>query len=789
MKYPSKAGHQLSAVSRRMKQQLLTAGALVFLLIPLVSEPAQASQDLFSVVPAGDKTYSELQQLAKAGWVSEGDLAPSLTRYDVVRLIQKAEQKREELVVADDNMEIPPPPDEIGTNSAAEVNATATPMTQTAAQQEAARAEAIKSIHSLEAAYQFELKLVKDKVKSIQDQADQVDSDQYDLRKRLKGTHQYPTVAVHGIGRVFGLSQQYSGSYSGVTFTQPGNRFTLGYLDFGPQGTVSKEIRWNAIFRAATNFLADSTNFNITVRRVTMEFNPAWLSAKVGDFDEAYTPLMLWNRDSLDLAYKPEMWARQDDEAKYEGFLNHEPYWPFRGLRVSTDLMWPDSDAVRELKASTFVHMIRNGFQDTIGGGWYFGPDQFTDWVWGGNIGVKSPKWYLGSTSLQASIDTYGLLMDEPLDTQQPGSPYGPFNPSTWAHQYILGSVKPDVKVGLGDDVYVGGTMEYANSSYQDDKLNSARVLTDFALLGGPYIQFGNSKITLNYLNVGPYFYSPLAQTRQDAVTAVTGNFTYLVQPDIFQPPLRTQYFLTSLPRAGGIYSFYDRTQDNTFPYGLATPNRQGFGGELDVKTLEKDSLKIKGAVYFAQEISGNLVVNTGGTGFIPVDSPTGTAILPLRNFVYVNLGPTFNLGPYIGFDRDLEIGTNVRFEQTNSDLGTLTSTWLIGGVRADILPAWEVAAAYSWRNATGTEAGYNGTLWARYPYLYDNSDLSFYTPVTANETIQSVRLSSSIKVNRNSSLFADYDWTTGTGNLMPINPIQGNLNNQFVEVTYEVQF
>src|SRR5208283_830656 len=121
--------------------------------------------------------------------------------------------------------------------------------------------------------------------------------------------------------------------------------------------------------------------------------------------------------------------------------------------------------------------------------------------------------------------------------------------------------------------------------------------------------------------------------------------------------------------------------QDNTFPYGLATPNREGFGGELDVKALEKDALKIKGSVYFVQEISGNLVVNNSVTGFIPVDSPANSLLVPIRNFTYVNIGPSFNLGPYIGFDRDLEIGTNIRYEQTSSDLGILTSTWVIGAI------------------------------------------------------------------------------------------------------------
>src|SRR5581483_4828827 len=153
----------------------------------------------------------------------------------------------------------------------------------------------------------------------------------YDLRKRLKGIDQFPTIAVHGLGRAYELGTQHGGG-SGLTFGYDGLRYVFGFLDIQPEGTVSKEVKWNTIIRIGSNFLPATNNWELVLRRVTMDFNPPWFSAKVGDFDEAYTPLMMWNRDTLDLAYKPEMWARFDDYDKYESFLNNEPYWPLRGL-------------------------------------------------------------------------------------------------------------------------------------------------------------------------------------------------------------------------------------------------------------------------------------------------------------------------------------------------------------------------------------------------------------------------------------------------------------------------
>ncbi len=758
----------------------------LFLSLPMAAGAA-SGDDFFTVVPTGDPTYAELKHLAEAGWISNKDLAPSLTRYDVTQLILKAEKNRDGIVVAQADMDIPPPPDANAPASSADIIAAPTTQTEAtaAATEEATRTQAIQSLNSLEDAYQYELKLVKDKVQALTDKVNDIDAQQYDLRKRIKGISQFPTIAVHGMGRAYGFSQQYNYGDSGLSFIYPGARYTFGFLDLQPEGTVSKEVSWSTILRLGSVFEPnDSPVFNL--RRVTMNFNPPWFSTKVGDFDEAYTPLMLWNRDSLDIAYKPEMWARQDDEAKYESFLNNEPYWPLRGLKIGTDAMWPDSPVLDELKGSVFVHMIRNGFNDN--GGWYIGPNEFTDLVFGGTAEVKSQKWYIGGMSVQTAVDTYGLIYDEPIQTEQPGSPYGTYTPSTWAHQYLLGSVKPDLKVGLGGDLYVGGTMESAYSSYQDNKQNPDSVSTDFALLGGPYVQFGKSRISFNYLNVGPYYYSPLAQTRQDGVDLSNyPNYNFVISPELSEAPLRNQYFLSDLPRAGGIFGFYDRTQDNTFPYGLATPNREGFGGELDVKALQKDSLKIKGSAYFVQEISGNLVVNGAGTGFIPVDSPTGSLLEPIRNFTYVNIGPSFNLGPYIGFDRDLEVGTNVRYEQTNSVLGTLTSAWFIGSLKVGILPVWDVTVAGSYQAINGSDEGYEGSLFARYSYLYDNSDLGDYRLFTVNGDIESVRFSNAIKVNRNSNIYVDYDYTRG--NIIPYQTVQGMLGNQFMELTYEVKF
>ncbi|HEY5039399.1 MAG TPA: hypothetical protein VIJ93_10035 [bacterium] len=754
---------------------------------------ASTNDGLFSIVPSRDAPYAQLRQLEDSGLLPDGASRSPLTRLEVAQRIFLAEKKIKEIVVAQADMDLPPPPADDNSVSAGTPSSGGTAASGTEASSSAAAgsslwndpkkiAEAEKNLKSLQEAYQFELGLVKDQKSVLGTDVSGAQASQFDLWKSLKGVAQYPSISIHGLGRAFGISQQYYGA----TFStlSSSSRYMFGYLDLEPTGSVSKEVRWSGVFRLGSLVLPSTSSSDFfQIRRVTLDFSPDFMFSTIGDFEEAYTPLTLWNRNNLDLFYKPEMVERFDDHSKYENFLNHEPYWPFRGIRVGTAIGWPESSLLEQFKFSTFAHMIQNGFAD--GKGWYAGANIFTDYLLGANSQLKLKKWYVGGASVQFSTDVYGVLLDEPVDTTLPGSPYQSFNPTTWAHQYLIGSLRPTLTIEFGGDFYVGAQYEGAFSSYQDDKFNNARIISDYALIMSPFVQLGDSKITFNLLNVGPSYYSPLAQTRQDNITS---GVTVLAAPDIFYTIPRSQFFLSNVPRAGGIFSAYDRTQDNTFPYGLATPNRQGVGVDVDIQTLKKKSLKIRGAAYLLQEISGNLVVNGSGNGFTGLD-PAPDGSIPVRNFTYVNFGPSFDLGPSLGLETPMEIGTNVRYELTTSSVGTLNSFGVWGGLKVGFFDWWEAALALGEQSVNGTDEGINGSTLARFSYLFDNSDLGKYSAFNVNGTEQSLRWSTTFKFNRNSRLFLDYSLTSSANFVPYVGNRPGTLNNQFMEMTYEVEF
>jgi hypothetical protein len=798
-----------------------------------VAALAATSKGLFDIVPSSDATYSQLSSLEKAGWLPAGSAKAPLTHFEVAQRIFNAQQKSRAIVLAQADADIPPPTDDEGSPATAPENPPAPPAAEapapaaapavapaaapaaapavvaatpdTSAADAQAEAEAEKNLHSLQEAYQYELDKLKKQKQSLLDKVSKAEVKQYELWRDLKGIEEYPSLSVHGLGRMIGISQEYSGDYSGLGFPNPATRNLNGFLDLAPTFSIAKQLRWDGTLRLATSALplvgtstaqgaADSTYF----RRMSVEFSPDFMEASLGDFYESYTPLTLWNRNNLDLCFTPDMLSRWDDNRKYGSYLDRAPAWPFRGLRVGTAVGWPDSPALEQIKVSAFANMIRNGFNDN-GGGWYFGPGLFTDLTFGGKGELRTKKWYVGGTSWQIILDAYGVILDEVMDTQKPRAPYNVNDPATWGQQYLIGSVKPTLRVGLGGDAYLGFAYEGAFSSYQDDKYNANRILSDYAVIIEPYFQFGDSKITFRYLDVGPNYYSPLAQTRQDNLIAPGPEKAgYDSGPWLFKRPVRNMFFLANVPRASEIFSFYDRTLDNTFPYGLATPNRLGGGLELDIATLEKKALKIKGAAYLVSEINDNLVLNNTGTSYSVLDqAPDGS--IPRRNFTYVNIGPSFDFGPLAGIKTPLEVGLNARYEETSSAVGTLTSMGIWESQRAGIFDWWETSAAFGYESFSGTEMGYLGAPLARYSYQYDNRDFftiingntyvsPLYWPFSVDGSNQYLLLSTNFKINRNSTLYLDYGYAWG--NKVPtFTQGTGTLNNEFAGMTYEIEF
>jgi hypothetical protein len=68
------------------------------------------------------------------------------------------------------------------------------------------------------------------------------------------------------------------------------------------------------------------------------------------------------------------------------------------------------------------------------------------------------------------------------------------------------------------------------------------------------------------------------------------------------------------------------------------------------------------------------------------------------------------------------------------------------------------------------------------------NSDLGSYAPFTVNDSVEYYLLSTSFRFDHNSTLYLDYDLSSGN-ELATVGSITGTLQNQFIGMSYEVKF
>jgi hypothetical protein len=664
-----------------------------------------AGLSLFEKVPQSNAAYVELAQLAKDNLLKKDEVRYPLTRYEVAQDILQANrnletQKSHSTPFFDSDLKID----------------------QT-------------DLTSLQQAYQAEVAAVKKDVQKLQKEEQTLNLREYRIFKKLNNDIIFGhAIRVDGSG-VFWMVP-YSKEY-GLGLAYPfSNRYFQTVLNLNASVEVAPQVNWKSEFQILANEPQQSVT--ILLRRMTIHLDPSFMSMDIGDFYQAYTPLTLWNRDDLDLEYKPETLNRIDEYPKSLVYLNHEPEYPLRGLKVGTRIFWPQSPAVKSFNISVFADMVNNNYQI---GGTYVGTT-FNNWIFGGK-GVLSFRKYL-------TISGYAVLYDVPFNSN-PTVTYNPNVPTLWAQQYQVGSVVPNLKIPVAAGVTIGVKMELADALLRDDIFNSGRNVSGPAVIGGPNIQFGRSIIQLNYIRISPSYYSPLAQLRQyDSYDATTAAFS------AFAPGLLGFPFFTQITDPSGIYRFYNRLTDNVFPYGLATPDRQGIGVQFALHFLHNLKLQIPGKIYFVSEISGNMVVNKSGTEFVSLENPTSTTPV-IRHFIYVNIGPQIHLQHVLNLDQPFNVGLNIRDENTQSSIGNLNSIGVILGIDRRIVPKWWLEVGTGPFHSQGVESGYEGTPTAQYTFWFDNGDLGDFSNFSINESNWEYFLSNTFSITKQSKLYLDW--------------------------------
>jgi hypothetical protein len=513
------------------------------------------------------------------------------------------------------------------------------------------------------------------------------------------------------------------------------------------------------------------------------EYQLRWLSLSntneavnitAGDFFKSYTPLTLWNSGApVYTLIEPTSFNRNRLDTEELVYLNNGPDWHMRGLQLSSGRDWP-KDFLSGFGLQAMSGVIQDATPDTFAS--YYAGSQDSLSLLGDNVELKG----------------VGLLLWQ--DPDSASEPYQLGNPFT-AKQYQIGSLDARATLPFADQVNLTGTIEKAFTQYDDNAADSQQVFEDSGMVVKGSLNILGAHFTAKYLDIGPYFYSPGAQT--NAFTPEAGFPGYLSTNmygiDDALPGYLNNFVFQDVNRPS--FAPYDRLSENMLPYGDATPNREGMVLGFSADIGQNGWLKPQASYVLNgfHEIQPDNILGQDGMSVTAVDGNS------TRTFGGYELALTLSIDKA----RNLKSRTydfQFDYKHQTTDLGdgvnSLTVDTLILAsdfnipIRFITPIVW--SAAVEQTTSAGSEYVLNGignpTSLGEYPFFEDNSAFNnniAYNLQALNLTRTTLAfgfkypLSDSINF-RGDYFFTTYNWAD--------NP--GYLNNDNIwRFTYEAHF
>ncbi len=496
-----------------------------------------------------------------------------------------------------------------------------------------------------------------------------------------------------------------------------------------------------------------------------------------GDFFKSYTPLTLWNYNIPVYTFiDPTSFYRTRKDTEELAYVDHGPDWHMRGFQASASFDNPKEMFLSGAGLQAMVGTQMNG------GGFNFSS------YYGGAQG------FLGLFNDFLTVKGTGLILTDDVNTANTpylGSNTDPnqYYPDTFPKEYQIGSLSGTVSFVFSDKADLIGNAEGAVSRYYDDLYDTAREFQDWAILGNASLDIQGAHFTGKYINNGPNFYSPGAQTNRYTPAAGSQGYwsTTMNGVDDALPGYLNGFLFQGVNRP--YYAPYDRLSENFLPYGDASPNRKGivlgFWGEFG----EKKWLKPQASYLLnAQEIQPNYVLNPAGTGVTAVDGMTNARVFGgYEGALTLDIAKAIDMK---GKTYDLQLD----YKHQTTDLGMggspFTVNTMIGAVDFNIpvhfisRMVWSVA--FEQAQSTGSEfvlGGGSPPTLASYAFYLDPSGQ--YSLQAMNITRDTIALGGLYPISDKIGLrcdwfFVNYKWTD--------NPAFDR-RDQIWRLTYEAHF
>lgn len=393
---------------------------------------------------------------------------------------------------------------------------------------------------------------------------------------------------------------------------------------------------------------------------------------RVGDMDLVMTPFTLFNSEPDGRVNEPAIFKPQEDVIDYENFYTPDHTRRMQGANLDFGLKF--SRFLKDMDAKGFITRVRGTDFLTV-------PSRF---VTGGELKFSTVKI---SDSLGTQLN-FGFNYINIFDDLKSGDANTGIRNSVPTVNYDL-TVFENKKHAL-HILGEGGFSKLVN------KNDSTTLLTkkDGFFDGGAKYLMKDKKLTFyaSYLNVGPDFFSMGAQSKEIDYTATktywnrAGESQQIRQPTLFD-----------MSRDPAIYTFrlsdqlmaYDPRFSNTFPYGRATPNRQGVTLDVDYG----DDTKLLQA-----SVNGAMMKEIRGQG-----------TNELKSFDLAKAAATLNLSKPLSWNKKLKLTLGYQYEKTSRggvpvEKVDLKSNLVELGLEAELFKDFEWLAGAKLLQAKGSD-------------------------------------------------------------------------------------
>jgi hypothetical protein len=415
------------------------------------------------------------------------------------------------------------------------------------------------------------------------------------------------------------------------------------------------------------NTYADS---RVLFRQVRIEGNiKDKFQYQIGDIDLGLTKYTLYNNDEIFKTYESEIFRERRAISQYETFQNGN-LWRLQGISAKTQINF--KKAIQRADISMFGTRTKknNGELNIL--------DRY---MVGGKLDVLQSKFLTLGVNWSNFFDVPGTAVDTTYN---------------YRNQVLSLSYKITPYENDKFELNVIGESGFSKNKYFISTLDTTAKKDDYFIDAGLRFLYKPKKVelTASYINVGPDFTSPGAQTlrldplgRTNLLGSIFNNTSYRV-PTIFER--YASDFIYNQRIQTGLMVFLP-IYGNVLPYGAATPNRSGLVFNLG-RLNEPDQ------VFSA---------SAGGAMLSEIVSEGDSSGKELRKFLQLKGGAALKLSKLIGYKRNIMLTAGARYENTTRGGGAAIdykTTLLDAGLAVEVTKNLSLLGGYKYLHGSGNE-------------------------------------------------------------------------------------